>query len=76
MHFDFFLLKLDQNEDSFAFLIEANNKSEWLWSVYFKYLMGGFFANMMVAAIISGALCYILSGHLDVDILYHPYKLM
>lgn len=70
-----FHLHLDKNEDSFRFLMQANNTSERMWSIYVKCLVFAL-SNAILSAIGSIIVCYLKNGEFDVTHLYHPYKMM
>ncbi|XP_055305850.1 odorant receptor 4-like [Sitodiplosis mosellana] len=61
------------NEDTFRYLAEANNKSEWLWKFYFKYLLGGFLSCNVFSTIALAIVCWLTFGKLDTDYLHIPY---
>lgn len=63
---------LDENEPSFCFLIEANSISEWMWSIYLKYMK---ITNgpVAIAPIISAIYCRMM-GNFNVKCLFHQSK--
>lgn len=66
---------LDENEDSFKFLVEANEKSEWLWQFYFKFMIITC-SNTAFLSALSAFTCYFKYGKFDGQFLYHPYKVV
>lgn len=69
------LSKLDANEDSFNFLMQANEKSEWLWKFYFKFMIITC-SNTAFLSALSAFTCYFKYGKFDEKFLYHPYKVV
>ena len=65
---------LDKNDESFRFLARANNTSEWLWDLYFKFIFGGFQIFIATASIASVLLCLLWNDQFDVTLVYHPYR--
>lgn len=68
-------LILDRNADSFRYLAQANNKSEWLWKLFFKFV----FVFALTIAILSAAsvsVCLIINGNFDSNRLFHPYRIV
>ena len=68
-----FFMNLDVNDVSFRFLTQANNRSEWMWTIYFKYIAISII-NLGITSIISIIYCYSTRGNLDVNHFYHPDK--
>lgn len=69
-------VKLDKNEESFHFLVQANNTSEWMWKTYFKYVMAGFSISSILVCAGSTTICYVTKGDFDPEHVYHVLKLM
>lgn len=69
-----YLNEIDENEASYSYLIDANNKSEWLWNFYIKFGLGGFAANFMTSAISSIIFSWYTLKTIAVDRLFHPYS--
>ncbi|XP_055296841.1 odorant receptor 22a-like [Sitodiplosis mosellana] len=63
-----------KDEDSFRYLAQANNKSEWFWKMYIKFVLGGFPVIIAVSSIGSVLVCFLLNGHLDVTQLFRPFR--
>lgn len=70
-----FHLHLDKNKDSFRFLMQANNTSEGMWSIYVKCMLIAL-VSAVSTSICSSIVCYWKYGKFDVAHLYHPYKLL
>lgn len=68
--------KLGENEDSFCYLIRANNKSEWIWKIFFKYILAGFAISTVTVCTGSMIICYLAKGHFDSKSVYHVLKIM
>lgn len=66
----------DANEISFKFLIETNQNCEWIWKMYIKYVIFGFFVGIISMATISVSFSYLIKGEFDEKIAYHPYRFM
>lgn len=68
---------LDENTDSFHYLVDANNASEWMWTIYYEY-MAGVIMNMISLCGLSVFYCWVNKidddndGHLDTVNFYHP----
>lgn len=76
IRFDFkYILKSDAKEDFYGYLLEANNKSERMWRIYFK-LMIITCSNTAFLATLSAVSCYFTYGKLDEKFLYHPFKVV
>lgn len=67
---------LDTDEDAYRLLAQTNHKCEWLWKFYFKYVMGGYCGNLLLASVCSVLFCLIFIGSIDRDFLFMPYRLM
>lgn len=66
-------LNLDWNDDMFEFLEQANNESEKLWTVHFKYLVyGGHIVNEPLA-VLCVLISYWVEGEVVGKYLYHPF---
>lgn len=68
-------LNLDEYADSFRFLARANGTSEWLWKMFFVCTIIAA-TSVMMSALTSILLCRIINGSVEVDQLYHPYRVM
>lgn len=68
-------MNLDEHWDSFEFLAYANNASEWMWKIYYKY-MAGVLINVAFTSVLSVFYCWLNDddndGHLDTANFYHP----
>lgn len=73
--FDVFLY-LDSGTKSFEFLAQANNKSERVLEIFFKYIMGFCFFGTMNLIFFSFLYCWIWVGHFDVEHVYRPDRLV
>lgn len=70
-----FSLNLDKNADSFRFLAQANNVSEWMWKIYFWCMICIFFGTLTIY--MSFVLyCWLTHGRIIIDHLYRPFKVM
>lgn len=70
-----FYCEIDEKEDTFHYLTEANDQSEWIWSGYIKYGIGGFLVLSLMMMIASLQYSMHVYGHFRVDTVYHVYKL-
>lgn len=70
------IYKQRANDDSFRYLAQANNKSEWIWILFFKYLKFGYFICNVITALSSMLLCWLMHGEIITNHLYQPYKLV
>lgn len=70
-----FYLNLVKDSDSFCFLAQANDKSEWLWQIHFKFFVGIFF-TIMTLSIASVLIFWLWNGYFDVTLVYHPWRFM
>lgn len=64
----------DKDEESFQYLAQANNTSEWLWKIYSKFGIMGFFIGHWTTAAISLLICFLIRGNFNSNYVYHPYK--
>lgn len=71
-----FRLNSDENENSFEFLAQANNSSEWIWKMYIKLVLFGFPCTTFSAAAASVAICWLIKRHFDAKFLFYPLKLL
>lgn len=72
--FELFLVVKDR--ESFQYLEEVNEKSKWIWNVYYKYAMGyNALGTAVVGSIVSTVLCLTFVGEFNRDILYLQFKL-
>lgn len=69
-------LNLDKNEDSFHCLEQTNNKCNWLWQIYIKFVMVGVFFNTVAMSVVSVFISYRKNGHFVTKDSYHPFKFM
>lgn len=65
---------LDENEPSFCFLLEANSTSEWMWSIYIKYMTISI-TQVAIAPFVSGFYCW-MKGNFNVNCFFHQSKFM
>lgn len=72
----FFSFCLDKDHESFEYLVEANNKGEWMWKLMFKYAMGGFIIITATASALSLLFCFSMNGHFNENDVYYTYKLV
>lgn len=64
---------LDEKSQLFHYLVEANKKSDWIWTIYFKCMIG-VFMNTATMAGASVVMNHFLNGSFDTNNLYHPFK--
>lgn len=69
-----FLCHTDEHDDSFRYLARANNRSEYIWKMYFKYVIPANACLLAIPSICSALFCYIINGKLIVDHLFIPLK--
>lgn len=69
-------MELDEQDDAFQFVAQANAHSEWMWKVYSKYMVAGFLLTQIAGILSSVILCFTTLGHFDSNIVYYPYKHM
>lgn len=66
----------DVDDDSFRYLARANMKSEWIWKVFFKYVIPGFLVGSLTTSIVSILFSLYKNGHFDREFVYLPEKFM
>lgn len=66
-----FQLFADANEEESNFLVEANNKSERLWQIFFKYLLPSIAIPNALNGFTSIAKSFIMIGHFDTQYSHH-----
>lgn len=69
------LPKTGRKEESFKYLAEANEKSDWIWKIYAKCMIGTFL-NVALMSILSVVACLVMNGRFDTKYLFHPFKIM
>lgn len=69
-----FIKILDEVDVECRFLAEATNKSERIWRICLKCVIGGYFVNETAATLTSVLHCYYLGGEFNVEFLYFPIK--
>lgn len=65
----------DNNSELIGFLTRANSKCEWLWKIYFLYMLIGCVNTIMLSGT-SVLLCWLINGNLQVDHFYHSLNFM
>lgn len=65
----------DANENAFLFLAQANNKSELVWQIFSKIVIGAS-VNNLALSFVSIFICWAKHHNFDVQQMYHPYKYM
>ncbi|XP_055305901.1 odorant receptor 22c-like [Sitodiplosis mosellana] len=63
-----------QNDDTFHSVVRVNEQSEWLWKMYFIFVLGGFVVNSLLLVLISILYCWFVNGYLDVTSFHRTYK--
>lgn len=66
----------DENQNHFRYLAAANEKSEWVWSFFFKFAVFGYLVNNVSMCAVPAFLCYWRGQSFDVEYLYHPFKVL
>lgn len=61
-------------ENGFECVIQANDKSEWMWSMYLRYIVVLYFFNMLMTGVASVLFGYFMQGHFAVSLAFHPFK--
>lgn len=61
--------------DSYEYLLQANETSEWLWRFYFTFMVCGV-SSTIVFMTSSIYMCWFRYGTFDARYLYHPFKVM
>lgn len=76
VRFEFFSdSTLDENDDTYVFLVRADERSEWMWPFYLKFALFSFI-NAIFSAASSVFVCWRATGGFDEKLLYHPFRLM
>lgn len=66
---------LDANEEeSFRFLVQANETGQRYWTIFVKYFLPGIIANFGINGIISILLCWYKYGRLKREHLFIPFN--
>lgn len=77
-HFFFFSKNqpnLDEKEDGFQFMVEANKTSENISIIYLNIV--GYYPLVTISTcIVSIIFCLMIKGNFDTAFLYHPYKFL
>lgn len=74
LKFDWILgITTDHTDDGFGFVLQANQTSEWLCSVYLKYVVVLYFIQMMATGVASVLFGIAIQGQFDVDHAFHPF---
>lgn len=72
-----FSMHLDKNSDSFRFLAQTNKMCDWMWHIYFKYVLIGIIFFISIICIISVLISSMLNGSLNIyEHLFHPHQIM
>lgn len=66
---------LDEDEVTFWYLVQANKTSEWMWTLYFKYMAAEVF-SLAGTSLISVLYCYLTQGNFDTRHFYRPAKFL
>lgn len=69
------ILFLGQNTNSYEILTNTNNKCEWMWKLYFYFLIYVVMSTYSMSAT-SMLLRWMTHGDLEIEYFYHPVKLM
>ena len=65
----------DENGVTFRYLARANNTSEWMWTIYFKYTAASI-ASLTLTCLLSVLHCYLTQRNFNSDHVYRPTKLV
>lgn len=66
----------DEEHDSIELLVQANNKIEWMWTLYFKYFLIASGFSVILMTIASVFLCWLLNENCNTIHFYHPAYFM
>lgn len=58
------------------FLVDANSNCEWMWQIYFKFMLNGYNVFIVLTSAISVYVSQLINGKFDTKYLYHPFKLV
>lgn len=64
----------DATNESFQFLVHANDKSERICMLYLKFALGGFFSSTITMAMTSVLFCRLTNKTFELQHLYLPYR--
>lgn len=62
------------NDESFHFLVQANDVSELIWKYYLKFIFIAFPALTLAVSAVSVVVCFWVYGRFDTKYLYYMYK--
>lgn len=65
----------DGNDVTFWYLTRVNNTSEWMWTIYKKYITVSL-SGVAALSLLSMLFCYLIRGYLSVDHFYRPIKVV
>lgn len=71
-----FQIILDGHYDSFRSLTRANNKSEYIWKIFFKIFIPAFLVGTVATSVASVLLSWLMVGQFDYKFAYLPEKFM
>lgn len=54
--------------------MQANVKSEWMCTMYFKYIVVLYSFNLMMTGVASVSFGFFMQGHFDVNLAFHPLQ--
>lgn len=66
----------DEDKKFYRYLVEANKKCEWLWNMYFKLIMGGYFVGTLSLCAVLIIVCRIKDGEFNTQLWYLPFRTM
>lgn len=72
---EIFHVNLDAKENLFRFLAKANNKSQWIWSIYSKFVMASIM-NLVTMCSASAIVCWMNYKMFVPKCIYRPYRTM
>lgn len=71
------LSNVDKHDDeSFTILMQANNRSNWLWQTYRRYVLGGMVVGFVSLSVFSVLFCWIAYGEFEGEHAFHAYKML
>lgn len=71
--FSISISNVDKDEDFFSILEQTNNKCEWMWKIYFKWIATGNTVSYPLNAVISILFSLYFSGSIKKENLYVPF---
>lgn len=63
-------------DKTLTLLTQTNEKCEWLWEIYFKFVIVGSVFTFIFATCGSILFSWIINGHYDHNYVFHPLKVL